>query len=82
MEQLPTIDIKELCAQRLKDLRQFITTKDKQKAISDKNYSRQTVDDYLKGNVKKADIALDLIDFFEPIVKTRLHNIKKPLVAA
>lgn len=75
-------DIKTLCAERLLELRKYVTPKDKQSCREIKNYSRQTIDDYLKGNVNKIDTAMDLIEFFSPIVSKRLTKIQNPLVAA
>lgn len=77
MQRLPTIgNAKELCSQKLKDLKSFITPKDKLSAKEQLNYSRQTIDSYLNGAVNKVDVAMDLIDFFEPIVGNRLSRLQ------
>jgi hypothetical protein len=69
-------NLKQVYSEKLKTLKDGLTPADKQKCITELNYCRQTIEDYLKGNVNKVSTAEDLINFFNPIVMQRLSKLQ------
>jgi len=74
-------NVKVICGEKLRLIANGLTADDKKKAEVVLDYSRQTISDYLKGEVKKVDVAMSLIDFFSPIVTERISKLKNLQIA-
>lgn len=76
-----TTDLKKVYQDRLNALLPLINADDKKEITKQNIVSRPTLDDYLKGNIVKIEVAHKIIEFLSKRVNQRISRYKKQIAA-
>jgi hypothetical protein len=76
-----TNDLKNKCTESLKALYPCLTSKDKGEAARKFRVHKNTVHNYLRGEISDLDMGLKLVEFFNKKVGARVERVHKILSA-
>lgn len=76
-----TNDLKYKCTESLKNLSICLTSKDKSEAAKKFKVHKNTIHNYLRGEIGDLDMGIKLVEFFNKKVEMRLGHVRKILSA-
>lgn len=70
-------NIKDECTRKLVAISAQLSSTDKDSVKAAINYSRPTVERYLKGEGPKINVAFDLLNYFSKVLEERKKDLKR-----